>query len=536
MEVVKRLAEKQAILESEIIRLQQQNSELQAQGESRRAVSLIDNRGLGRPPPFDGTEWIRWTRKFESYICSASQGFDLVLEWATMQKDIITGEMVTAIWSNSTEVRGNITRMSSEIYALLMQLVTGEAFDLVANTNRGNGVEAYRKLARKFDPTTGGRQRNLLRAILQPGRASDETLGLAIERWEEQVNRYEKFKDDSGQRPKITDDVKIAAVEGMVPLDLEKHLQLNANRMWSFADVREEVQGYIDAKLTNNFKELAASRGRSKAIPATDKAVPMDIDAVHSSRETKGSGKQKGPKGGCWHCGGPHYGRDCDRKKGSSAESSTDFHGFCSKCGKWGHSGTNCRGKGGKGAKASVIAEVAEEPSQTDDAAEEPDLGCIELLNLESAKSIRVGGNIISAVLDSGAARSVIPPEICSNVPICKVKQPAKFRGATGEIVSELGVRRIFVKPNRCLNFSVTKVTRPLISISQLTKRGHTVDLNSQGGKVSLSDGSQIPIRMEGGLYMIDLPLAARTINGTLLAPMEEVPEATDFRRQVIRP
>eukprot|EP00974_Lingulodinium_polyedra_P131094 11216396-Lingulodinium_polyedra.AAC.1 len=84
----------------------------------------------------------------------------------------------------------------------------GEAFDIVANVPRGQGLEAYRLLARRFDPATGGRRRNLLRLVLQPPRAKLEELSGALERWEEQMRRYERSRDDGGHRHTISDDIK----------------------------------------------------------------------------------------------------------------------------------------------------------------------------------------------------------------------------------------------------------------------------------------------------------------------------------------
>ena len=69
-----------------------------------------------------------------------------------------------------------------EVYTLLLQLTLGESFDIVMNTTRGQGYEAYRRLARRWDPTTGGRRRNLLRIILQPGRSTLEGLSQAVEK------------------------------------------------------------------------------------------------------------------------------------------------------------------------------------------------------------------------------------------------------------------------------------------------------------------------------------------------------------------
>ena len=51
---------------------------------------------------------------------------------------------------------------------------------------------------------------------------------------------YDLIKDSSGNRLKIADDVKISALEDMVPTELETHMQLNSDRIH---DIRRHVRG-----------------------------------------------------------------------------------------------------------------------------------------------------------------------------------------------------------------------------------------------------------------------------------------------------
>ena len=87
--------------------------------------------------------------------------------------------------------------------------------DIVANS-RKNPLEAWRRLQKRHDPTTGGRKRNLLRTIISPGRRSLLELQAVIERWESYVSRYEKKMKD-----KLDDEIKVAGLESLVPEELE---------------------------------------------------------------------------------------------------------------------------------------------------------------------------------------------------------------------------------------------------------------------------------------------------------------------------
>ena len=98
----------------------------------------------------------------------------------------------------------------------LMALTSYEANDTVANS-RKNPLEAWRRLQKRHDPTTGGRKRNLLRTIISPGRCSRLELQAGIERWESCGSRYEKKL-----KGKLDDEIKLAGLEALVTEELER--------------------------------------------------------------------------------------------------------------------------------------------------------------------------------------------------------------------------------------------------------------------------------------------------------------------------
>ena len=110
------------------------------------------------------------------------------------------------------------------MHTALMALTSYEANDIVANSK--NPLEAWRRLRKRYDPTTGGRKRNLLRTIISLGRCSLLELQMGIERWESYLSRCEKDKLD--------DEIKLAGLEALVSEELEKHLILNSIRLRTF--------------------------------------------------------------------------------------------------------------------------------------------------------------------------------------------------------------------------------------------------------------------------------------------------------------
>ena len=103
------------------------------------------------------------------------------------------------------------------------------------NTTRGAGLEAWRKLARRFDPQTVGRKPTLLSRIINPGTVKVHELSRAIEQWEERVRSYQ-----SRAREKISDDVRSGILTEMCPEHIKTHIHLNLTRLPDYASVRSE--------------------------------------------------------------------------------------------------------------------------------------------------------------------------------------------------------------------------------------------------------------------------------------------------------
>eukprot|EP00975_Prorocentrum_lima_P039005 8194229-Prorocentrum_lima.AAC.1 len=62
-----------------------------------------------------------------------------------------------------------------------MALVENESFDVVSAAEPGSGLDAWRRLHRRWVPFTAGRAWGLLRDILTPGRSRLQDLQGAIE-------------------------------------------------------------------------------------------------------------------------------------------------------------------------------------------------------------------------------------------------------------------------------------------------------------------------------------------------------------------
>ena len=144
--------------------------------ESTKAVAerskptLLDLKGIGKPSVFDNSSegFARWSKRTSGFIGGAFPGSKALFDWAVEQTNEISTQMVTDEFGTWTagEIE-NLDVLMEQLTTDLGQLMEMEANDICELAS--NGAEAWRALNRRFDPTTGGRKRNILRQIISPG-------------------------------------------------------------------------------------------------------------------------------------------------------------------------------------------------------------------------------------------------------------------------------------------------------------------------------------------------------------------------------
>ena len=245
--------------------------------------SLIDVKGTGRPKESSGREedFQQWSKKTEAFFAGVIKESEMMLEWVAEQATEIT---MTAIDLEFLPTDTNVDRgvqnlefVLQQMHTALMALTSYEANDIVANS-RKTPLEAWRRLQKRYDPTTGGWKRNLLRTIISPGRCSLLELQAAIERWESYVSRYEKKLKD-----KLDDEIKLAGLEALAPEELEKHLILISNGWRTFEDARLKVATYVEAKFGMRIRDSNPSDTGARGHPPREKGHQVRAMGVLSA-------------------------------------------------------------------------------------------------------------------------------------------------------------------------------------------------------------------------------------------------------------
>jgi hypothetical protein len=136
------------------------------------------------------------------------------------------------------------------------------------------------------------------------------------------------------------------------------------------------------------------------------------------------------------------------------------------------------------------------------------------------------GGQVVEAIVDSGAVHSVAPPGLFPGptAPSPWSLAGRGYRAANGSAIANLG--QVAVKFNtaegdRCaIPFQVAAVEQPLLSVAHLAAAGNRVELSHASGRVvNLATGRSIALERRGGVYIMRMYIA----DGSPLAP---------FRRQ----
>lgn len=272
-----------------------------------------------------------------------------VLAWAEEEDQPIGTTEVEAAWGEVAPTHEHIEDVvakSTQLYAVLQTLCEGEAFTIVRSAGKHNGLDAWRRLVRRFDPSTGGRRRTLLRHLLNPAKCTKiEELSRRIEQWEEQLRLYQNRKRSDGTRHELDEEIRLSVLEHLCPVELERHLQMNRSRYKNYQEMRAEVSLYLETR--SGAKLKAGDAGR----PATDPDA-MDIGTFGKGK----GGNKSGDKG-------KGKGKDASKSrgkngkgKGKGASASSSFGSGkgpkkeerkCHNCGKVGHLVKDCWSAGG---------------------------------------------------------------------------------------------------------------------------------------------------------------------------------------------
>ena len=166
--------------------------ELKRAHESKASRPLIDTKGLGKPIPFTGqvSDWESWHFKFVTWMGSQFGEAEEILEWASTQEDTIGQGALDSLELDHPRTR--VFKFNGQLYGVLVSLfeMNSEPMELVRNSARGMGLDAWRRLCGKYDPSNPQTNLVLLKRVLNPPRSTMEHLQSNLEKWERELRVF----------------------------------------------------------------------------------------------------------------------------------------------------------------------------------------------------------------------------------------------------------------------------------------------------------------------------------------------------------
>jgi len=528
---------------------------LAAQRDEGRATrptrgEAVEERFYRKINQFGGENWKDWCFQFKSATRgSSSIAYDL-LNWA---------EKETSVIDDFTEFEGGedqAIKISGELFNVISTMVQGEALQLLHNCDY-NGAEAWRRLSRRYSPSTPLRAMQLMLQIVSPGKAkSVKELPNIIDKWESRVLALQRdFKETISSR------MKAAILISILPSDIQDALIQQADKYEEYLPTKEKVLSIVDAKM---------------AMRSPDE---MDVDALHghggASCDDCHYEEEIGAvgKGGiyCYRCGGqghiaakcatpePAKGKGKGGKDGKGFKGGGkggkggkgDWNGYCSYCGKKGHGPRNCWTKEKDEANGIMKNDLGavegemEEQYSLDRELGGFDVACIEMaenrddwetmrnkrrknkliikpkcgcdicaVEVNQAKTIGKG----KITIDSGAAESVIPQGMLNEIKVQESegsRNGVQYIAANGAKMPNLGEKKVFFKTKDGMEsnvvFQVTHARKPLASVSKIVKKGNKVIFSPSGSYIeNIDTGKKIELNEANGTYHMDVEYLAK--------------------------
>ena len=179
---------------------------------------------------FGGQNWKDWAFQFRSATRSSSQKAYKILEWAEQQSTEI---------EDFSEYEGDdeeSDQICAQLFNVITTMVTGEPLQLMHNCDF-NGAEAWRRLSKRYSPTSPLRMMQLMLQVVSPERAKHvKDIPNIVERWETRVHMLERdFKES------VSSKMKAAILISFLPTELRDALIQQAEKLVVYQPTKEKV-------------------------------------------------------------------------------------------------------------------------------------------------------------------------------------------------------------------------------------------------------------------------------------------------------
>jgi len=215
-------------------------AQMQVAGDRGPKPQNVDERHFRKLATFGGDHWKDWAFQFKSAMRASSSKAYAMLLWAEQEQVEI--EDLLNLEEIETEVEGE--QISGQIFNIISTTVKGEALQLLHNCGY-NGAETWRRLSKRYSPSTPLRAMQLMLQAVNPGKCrSLKEVPSQLDRWESKVLALERdFKE------KMSSKMKSAILISMLPSDLQNALIQQAEKYEEYVPTKEKILSIVEAKI-----------------------------------------------------------------------------------------------------------------------------------------------------------------------------------------------------------------------------------------------------------------------------------------------
>jgi len=450
-------------------------------------------------------QWDDWAFAFKRGIRAQS---------AKVYEQMVAVETLPEEFDEVTDLAKELEGSSGELYDVLCQFCTGEALSIIKATEDMQGVLAWQKLHKKYNPKTMARGVRMMAEAINPPKVKElGDLETAINRWDDKVKRLQKqFGEEVGNK------MKIAIFTNMLPSSIQDYVYTNVEDDTKYETLRDKVTSMVSNKIAASTGPAPMDVGRVDwgADDLYCGECEYEVDAVgahtqcykcggygHLARDcatpVEAKGKGKGKKGDSWGKGGKggdgkgkgadgkgkgnqYWSKGAGKGQGGAGKAGGGYQGTCWKCGQVGHKAAECW----------VRTAAAVETEETEKEEAEVELGGVWMIGQVEAEPmkvpVRAPGFRPTTVQNRFSLLAVEEESECTVAGIHSVEQDPWTRMSG-------------------MKFNVADVRKPLAAAGKVVEAGNRVILDPDPDKCFVENivtQERMKLRKEKGVYVFD--------------------------------
>ena len=224
-------------------------------------------------------DFAEWQREAANYLNSTMEGLGMVMDCAVEEEEVLDWKIFKESHLGQYDIE--LEEMNERVYYWLVDHTEGESFDLVRSAGNGYGLEAWRKLNRRWGSSaTGSSDRDLQ----ESGKCRLEYLVKAIERLEKHI------KDDEKEMTRL---------KQLLPKEVERQLKKERASLLSYSLLLADIMKQTGEEQTVTAKPVSEVVKPQKKLGSKTKeqllvSGEIAVEPVHFYQKPGGGkGKQQ---------------------------------------------------------------------------------------------------------------------------------------------------------------------------------------------------------------------------------------------------